>query len=239
MLPGPRMLSTLPPIHDAPDPERPRERILRTGTVTLGDKELLALLIGTGVRDRPALELATDLMRRFGGIAGISRASPRELALITGIGTAGAARIAAAFELGRRVVDLSHHRQSLARPEDVYRVLAPRFAGLTQELFIAVGMDVRNGLLDAVEIARGSVASVEVHPREVFRPLIRMAAAGAVLVHNHPTGDPSPSPEDVELTRRLRRVGRLIGIPIVDHVIIGDRQYCSICEWLGAMLDRG
>ena len=232
------MLSIAPPIHDAPD-ERPRERLLRTGTVTLGDKELLALLIGTGVRERPALEVAADLMRRSGGIAGISRASPRELALINGIGAAGAARIAAAFELGRRAVDLAHHRQAMASPEDVYRVLSPRFAGVTQELFLAVGVDIRNGLLDVVEVARGSVASVEVHPREVFRPLIRMAAAGAVLVHNHPTGDPTPSREDVELTRRLRQVGRVIGIPIVDHVIIGDRQFCSICEWLGAAIDRG
>ncbi len=226
-----------PPIHDVT--ERPRERCLRIGTVTLGDKDLLALLIGTGVRERPALEVAADLMRRAGGIAGISRASPRELAQINGIGSAGAARIAAAFELGRRVVDLVHHRQSLARPEDVYRVLAPRFAGMTQELFIAVGVDVRNGLLDAVEVARGSLASVEVHPREVFRPLIRMAAAGGLLVHNHPSGDPTPSREDVELTRRLRQIGRTLGLPIVDHVIIGDRRYCSICEWLGLAIDEG
>jgi DNA repair protein RadC len=118
-------------------------------------------------------------------------------------------------------------------------VLSPRFAGLTQELFVAVGMDVRNGLLDVVEVARGSVANVEVHPREVFRPLIRMAAAGAVLVHNHPSGEPTPSRDDIELTRRLRAVGRVIGIPIVDHVIIGDRQYCSLCEWLGPALDHG
>jgi len=231
------MLSIAPPIHEVH--ERPRERLLRTGTVTLGDKELLALLIGTGVREHPALEVAVELMRRSGGITGISRASPRELALITGIGTAGAARIAAAFELGRRVVDLVHFRQALSCPEDVYRVLGPRFSGLTQELFIAVGVDIRNGLLEAVEIARGTITSVEVHPREVFRPLIRMAAAGAVIVHNHPTGDPTPSREDVELTRRLRQIGRVIGIPIVDHVIIGDRRYCSICEWLGAAIDQG
>jgi DNA repair protein RadC len=226
-----------PPIHDVT--ERPRERLLRTGTVTLGDKELLALLIGTGVRERPVLEVAADLMRRSGGIVGISRASPRELTVVTGIGSAGAARIAAAFELGRRSVDLAHHRQLLSRPEDVYRVLSPRFAGLTQELFVAVGVDIRNGLLDVVEVARGSLASVEVHPREVFRPLIRMAAAGALLVHNHPSGDPTPSREDVDLTRRLREIGRMIGIPVVDHVIIGDRQYCSICEWLGLAIDRG
>jgi DNA repair protein RadC len=234
-------LTKPPPIHDAPErhPERPRERLLRTGTVTLGDKELLALLIGTGVRDRPAVDLAADLMRRSGGIAALARASPRELALINGIGSAGAARIAAAFELGRRVVDLAHHRQILSTPEDIYRLLHPRFAGMTQELFLAVGVDVRNGLLDVVEIARGSLASVEVHPREVFRPLIRMAAAGAVIVHNHPTGDPTPSREDIELTSRLRDVGRVIGIPIVDHVIIGDRRYCSMCEWLGAAIDCG
>lgn len=230
-------LTTPPPIHHAP--ERPRERLLRTGTVTLGDKELLALLIGTGVRERPAVEVAADLMRRAGGVTGIARASPRELALINGIGSAGAARIAAAFELGRRAVDVMHHRQSLARPEDVYRVLSPRFMGLTQELFLAVGVDIRNGLLDVVEVARGTASSVEVHPREVFRPLIRMAASGAVIVHNHPTGDPTPSREDVELTCRLRQVGRVIGIPIVDHVIIGDRQYCSLCEWLGTEIDHG
>ncbi|HWO26624.1 MAG TPA: DNA repair protein RadC [Kofleriaceae bacterium] len=228
--------TTPPPIHDAP--ELPRERLLRTGTVTLGDKELLALLIGTGVRDRPAVEVAADLMRRAGGISLLARASPRELSLINGIGSAGAARIAAAFELGRRVADLAHHRHTLGSPEDIYRLLQPRFAGLTQELFLAIGVDLRNGLLDITEIARGSLASVEVHPREVFRPLIRMAAAGAVIVHNHPTGDPAPSREDIELTRRLRQVGRVIGIPIVDHIIIGDRQYCSICEWLGASLDR-
>lgn len=229
--------STPPPIHTVT--ERPRERLLRTGTVTLGDKELLALLIGTGVRERPAVEVAADLLRRTGGITGVARAAARELAQISGIGDAGAARITAAFELGRRVVDLVHHRLSLERPDDVYRVLAPRFTGVTQELFLAVGVDVRNGLLDAVEVARGSVASVEVHPREVFRPLVRMAAAGAVLVHNHPSGDPTPSREDVELTRRMRQVGRVLGIPIVDHVIIGDRQFCSICEWLGAAIDRG
>jgi DNA repair protein RadC len=242
----PTRSSILPPIHDAP--ERPRERLLRTGPVMLGDKELLALLIGTGIRARPALEVAADLMRSSGGVLGISRASPHELSSrasphelsqIIGIGTAGAARIAAAFELGRRVLDAEHRGQPLASPDDVYRVFAPRLQGLTQELFLAVGVNCRNGLLDIVEVARGSVASVEVHPREVFRPLVRMAAAGALLVHNHPTGDPTPSREDVSITRRLRQVGRVLGIPIIDHIIIGDGRYCSICEWLGAALDRG
>lgn len=228
---------TPPPIHTVI--ERPRERLLRTGTVTLGDKELLALLIGTGVRERPAIQIAAEILRRTGGITGIARATARELSQIGGIGDAGAARISAAFELGRRVVDLVHHRLSLERPDDVYRVLAPRFAGMTQELFLAVGVDIRNGMLEIAEVARGTIASVEVHPREVFRPLIRMAAAGAVLVHNHPSGDPTPSHEDVELTRRMRQVGRVLGIPIIDHVIVGDGQFCSICEWLGPAIDQG
>lgn len=237
--PDPARPAPLPPpiIHGVT--ERPRERLLRVGTVTLGDKELLALLLGTGVQGRPALEVAADLMRRSGGITGIARASPRELAQINGIGVAGAARIAAAFELGRRSMDLMSFRPSMASPEDVYRALSARFAGVTQELFMVVGIDIRNGMLDAVEVARGTVASVEVHPREVFRPLIRMAAAGGVLVHNHPSGDPTPSREDIQLTRRLRSVGRVVGIPIVDHVVVGDRQFCSLCEWLGPALDAG
>jgi DNA repair protein RadC len=214
--------------------DRPRERLWRGGTQSLGDAELLALVLGTGVRDHPVLAVAADLVQSIGGVAALSRASPHELAQITGVGAARAARVAAAFELGRRAVEVVHHRQMLGRAEDVYRCVAPRLAGLSQEVFIAMGVDVRNGLLDIVEVARGSVAHVEVHPREVFRPLVRMAAAGGVLVHNHPSGDPTPSREDGALTLRMRDVGRILGIPIIDHVVIGDRSFRSIAEWMGA-----
>jgi DNA repair protein RadC len=213
--------------------ERPRERLWRCGTSEIGDEELLALLLGTGVRDHPARSVAEQLVRTVGGVGPLSRASPRELAQITGVGSARAARIAAAFELGRRAVDSVQRRETLGRAEDVFRCVAPRLAGLTQEVFITIGVDIRNGLLDVVEVARGTVAGVEVHPREVFRPLIRMAAAGGVLVHNHPSGDPTPSSEDVELTGRLRQVGQLLGIPIIDHVVIGERSFRSIAEWMG------
>lgn len=223
---------------DAPLPEphieeRPRERLWRTGTDTIGDEELLAVVLGTGVRDHPARAVAEALVRTAGGVGPLSRASPRELAQITGIGAARAARVAAAFELGRRAVGAVQHRETVGRAEDVHRLVAARLAGLTQEVFLSIGVDIRNGLLDIVEVARGTVAGVEVHPREVFRPLIRMAAAGAVLVHNHPSGDPTPSAEDVALTRRLRDVGGLLGIPIIDHVVIGDRAFRSIAEWMG------
>jgi DNA repair protein RadC len=213
--------------------DKPRERLLRFGAHALGDAELIALLLGTGVRDHPVLAVAAELVQSIGGVASLSRASPHELSQIMGVGRARASRIAAAFELGRRAVEIIHHRRTLGEAEDVYRCVAPRFAGVPQEVVLVIGVDVRNGLLDIVEIARGSIAHVEVHPREVFRPLIRMAAAGGVLVHNHPSGDPTPSRADRELTRRMREVGRMLGIPIIDHVIIGDGSFRSLAEWMG------
>jgi DNA repair protein RadC len=214
--------------------DRPRERMWRAGPQTIGDEELIAILLGTGVRAHSAREVAAEVVRSSGGVAAVSRATPRELAQVVGIGAARATRIVAAFELGRRAVEAEQHRESLAHAEDVFRILGPRLAGLQQEVFIVIGLDIRNGMLDIVEVGRGTVHGVEVHPREVFRPLIRMAAAGAVVVHNHPSGDPTPSAEDVELTRRLRSVGEILGIPIVDHVVVGDRRFTSISEWIGA-----
>jgi DNA repair protein RadC len=216
--------------------DRPRERLLNHGVTMIGDEELLSVLLGTGVRDHPVLAVASALVKSAGGVAALSRASPRELSLITGVGAARAARIAAAFELGRRAAHAEEHRTTLADPADVFDIVKPRVVGLAQELFIVIGIDIRNGVLDVVEVARGSVHAVEVHPREVFRPLVRMAAAGGVLVHNHPTGDPTPSHEDVALTRRLRAVGDVVGIPIVDHVVIGGGSFRSIAQWLGSEL---
>lgn len=216
--------------------DRPRERLWNRGAQMIGDEELLSIVLGTGARDRPALAVASDLVRAAGGVVALSRASPRELAQVTGIGSARAARVVAAFELGRRAIETAQRRDVLSRPEDVWRIIAPRVAGVQQEVFISIGVDIRNGLLDIVEVARGSVHAVEVHPREVFRPLVRMAAAGGVVVHNHPSGDPTPSREDVELTRRLREAGNLIGIPIIDHVVVADTGFRSIAEWMGTEL---
>jgi DNA repair protein RadC len=221
-----------------PDPnfDRPRERLMRRGAAGIADDELLAIVLGTGARRRSALALAADLVRAAGGLAALSRASPRELVQLAGVGAARAATVVAAFELGRRAVENVQYRDEIGRPEDVFRCVGPRLSGLQQELFLAIGIDIRNRLLEIVEIARGSLSGVEVHPREVFRPLVRMAAAGAVLVHNHPSGDPTPSSEDLDLTRRLREVGALLGIPIVDHVVIGDGTFRSVNEWAGVDL---
>jgi len=216
--------------------DRPRERLWYRGVHMIGDEELVAVLLGTGVRARPALSVATDLVHASGGIVALSRASPRELALVNGVGTARATRVAAAFELGRRALESESRRELIGDAGDIFRICAPRVAGLQQEVFIVVGVDIRNGLLDVVEVARGSVHTVEVHPREVFRPLVRMAAAGGVVVHNHPSGDPTPSLDDIALTRRLREAGSLLGVPIIDHVVIGDGVYRSIAEHMGTEL---
>lgn len=217
--------------------DRPRERLWRMGAHALPDRELLGIVLGTGIRDRPAAEVAAHAIRNAGGLHALSRASPHELAQNSGIGHERGARVAAAFELGRRAVAHTAQRASIAGPEDLWRLLAPRFAGLTQEIVVVVGLDVRNRLIDTVEIARGSVASVDIQAREVFRPLLRMAAFAAVLAHNHPSGDPTPSAEDIRLTRQFRQAGELLGVPLVDHVILGDATFCSLCEWMGAGLD--
>jgi DNA repair protein RadC len=168
-------------------------------------------------------------------VAALARATPAELAVAHGVGAARAARLAAGFELGRRALAV-RDRAHLADAGAVFRFLRPRVVGLAQEVFLAIGLDARNRIVGEVEVARGLLTGVEVHPREVFRPLIRMAAAGAVVAHNHPSGDPTPSHEDLALTRRLRAVGELVGIPIVDHVVIAGDRYRSIAEWLGTDL---
>jgi DNA repair protein RadC len=213
-------------------PNGPRERIWRRGAIDVSDEELIAILVGTGIRDHPALAVAAELVRTAGGLAAMSRASPRELAQVCGVGEARAATIVAAFELGRRAMELAE-RARVVSPTDVFRLCAPRLAGLQQEVFLVIGIDIRNGLLDIVEAARGSLNGVEVHPREVFRPLVRMAAAAGVVVHNHPSGDPTPSEEDLSLTARLREAGDILGVPIIDHIVIGAQRHRSIGELLG------
>jgi DNA repair protein RadC len=225
---------------DKPVVERKRDRLWRRPQ-SLSEGELLELVLGPGpsprTRDgkKSSSAAAFALSKHVGNVAEISRATPRELAPL--VGRTRAARVAAAFELGRRAVQLTFHRESVGRPEDIYRLAAPRMVGLAQEIFLVVGVDVRNGLLDVMEIARGTVIGVEVHPREIFRPLIRMNAAGGVLVHNHPSGDPTPSPEDIQLTRRMREIGHLMGTPIIDHVVVAQHGYRSICEYMGPDFD--
>ncbi|HLU68098.1 MAG TPA: DNA repair protein RadC [Kofleriaceae bacterium] len=217
------------PLHD-----RPRERLLQLGGDALSTGELIALVLGTGTAGRPATEIARALLEQSGDLLALSRADARELAATPGVGLARACRLVAAFQLGRRVMTPPLTGAVLAGPADVFHHLRGRVRGLEQELFFVIAVDARNAITCEIEIARGSLTAVDVHPREVFRPLVRQAAAAAVVAHNHPSGDSTPSEADVALTRRLRQAGALIGIPILDHVVIGSDDYTSIGELLAA-----
>jgi DNA repair protein RadC len=215
--------------------DRPRERLFTYGPDRVTTEELVALILGTGRPGRNAVEVARDLLRESGGVTALARAAPRELVGVSGIGAARAARLCAAFDLGRRAIELIPDRSTgLAGAQDVWLRLRPRLANLAVELFVVLALDVKNVVIDEIEVARGHLTGVDVHPREVFRPLIRQSAAAAVVAHNHPSGDTQPSIEDIALTRRLRQAGEIVGIPILDHVVITQTSYASIAEVLGA-----
>lgn len=214
--------------------ERPRERLLLHGPERLAATELLALILGTGASGRPAPAVARQVLGQTDGLAGLGAARPGELRTIPGVGAARAARVVAALHLGARAASAQRDRGAAVRgARDVFERMRPRVAGLAQEVFSVLALDARGSVVEEIEVARGCLTGVEVHPREVFRPLIRAAAASAVAAHNHPSGDPSPSSDDLALTRRLRAVGEVVGIPLVDHVIIGDGQFTSIAETVG------
>jgi DNA repair protein RadC len=182
--------------------------------------------------------VARSLLAETGSLLELARAKPSELARVRGIGEARAARLVAAFQLGKRALaDPWVARPVVRQPADVYRHLEPRLRGMTQEAFWVLALDARNGVMDEIEVARGSLTGVEVHPREVFRPLVRLAAAAGVVAHNHPSGDPEPSPDDIALTRRLRASGEILGIPILDHVVVGSDRFASVVEVAGVGLD--
>ena len=223
---------------DATSDERPRERLFYDGVDRVSDADLIALVLGHGTRQHPVGVIAEGVLRTLGGLAPLGRASPHELIGIEGVGAAQAARLVAAIQLGRRALERAPPRTALlASPEAVWRRLRPRLSGLTQEVFVVIAINARGAVVEDYEVARGTLARVDVHPRDVFRPLIRVAAACGVVAHHHPSGDVHPSPEDLALTQRLRAVGERVGIPILDHIVIAEDRYRSINEHLGTDLD--
>ncbi|ACY12788.1 RadC family protein [Haliangium ochraceum] len=212
----------------------PRERFLAYGGERVSNAELLALILGTGTRGRNVLELAEHLLHALGGLPQLARAAPSELLEVPGIGAARASRVAATFHLGRRALEASAAAPVVVRnPRDLYERLRLRLRGLSQEVFLVIALDPRNVIIEEIEVARGCLTGVDVHPREVFRPLIRRGAAAAVVAHNHPSGDPAPSAEDIALTRRLCEAGDLLGIPLLDHLVLGACNCASVFELLG------
>jgi DNA repair protein RadC len=214
----------------SPD-DRPREKLAQHGVSALGDNELVALVIGHGSRQAGALSVANSLMAAYGGIHGLARCAPDELSRVPGIGPARAAQIAAALELGRRtLVKSPRARLQIGSARDAAAYLLPRFGSRAVEQFGVVLLDTKHRVLRTTVLVSGTLNSTIVEPREVYREAALGGAAAIVVFHNHPSGDPAPSPADVELTRRLAAAGMLLGIHLVDHVVLGDVRYFSFRE---------
>jgi DNA repair protein RadC len=210
----------------------PRERGLSDGFDTLADFELLAVLLGTGEKGRPVQRVSAELLEQWGGLVGLSRSGPHALAETPGVGLAKAARIAAGFELGRRVLMRSNGapRQNLASSAEVARWGRVRLSSLDHEQLWMLALDGRNGLRAARRVAEGGLHGCAVDPRDILRAALREAASAFVLVHNHPSGDPAPSDEDIALTQMVARAASVLGTPLVDHVIVAGGGHASLFD---------
>ena len=215
----------------SPCGDRPRERLYALGPAALSDAELLALLLRTGDHRADALALAVSLLERHGGLHGLARAGGRELKAAPGMGPAKSASVCASLELGRRLAARRLHPGAAIRgPADVFAHFHPSLRLVPHERFIALLLDGRHRVLREEVVSQGTLTASLVHPREVFRPALRESAAALILVHNHPSGDPTPSAEDREVTLRLVRAGDLLGVRVIDHVVVAERGFCSLKE---------
>lgn len=215
-------------IPELPADLRPRERLKEHGAAALSHAELLAILLSSGTREQSALDLATKIFSHEDGVRYLVTASFSELEQVKGIGLAKAARIKAAMELGRRIAIQTLDRTLIKSAEDAKNMVMEEMRYLDREHFKAMYLDRKLKLMAIEEIAVGSLSSAIVQPREVFKPAIQRSAASIILLHNHPSGDPTPSAEDIEFTRRMKEAGQILGIDIIDHIIIGDNRYASL-----------
>lgn len=213
-----------------PEEERPREKLLYYGKEALSNAELLAILLRTGTREKSVLELSQEVLSmNEEGLMNLCECTPEELSAIPGIGKAKACQILAAAELGRRIATYPRpQKASVGNPEDIVRLCMERMRYFKEEHFFALLLDTKGKVIEEVEVSVGDLNSAPVHPREVFRQAVRRSAAAVALVHNHPSGDPSPSREDTEITARLQDTAEILGIQLVDHIIIGDGIYTSM-----------
>lgn len=219
------------PLSRWPRGEGPRERLLARGPAELSTAQLIAVLLRTGGRPgQTALELSRALLAHFGGAAELSHASPEELQEISGLGPAGAAVISAALELGRRANHKRGRRMAFRSAADAAAYLIPKLSHLRKECFVALLLDGKNRLIRHVRISEGSLTSSVVHPREAFLPAVRASAAAVIFAHNHPSGDPTPSREDISITEQLRQAGQILGISVLDHLVVGEDCFRSLAE---------
>ncbi len=218
-------------MHELPPDERPRERCHRLGAGSLSAVELVALVLGGGSGRGSTLALARGVLQRFGTLQRLARCEPAVLESLDGIGAARSAALAAAFELGKRSVrPEAADVQTIEGPEQALALLGPLLDGLEQEAVVVLCLGARHQALQATTVALGQINAAGVHPREVFRDAIAVGAVALILAHNHPSGDPEPSEDDVRLTRRLQRCGETLGIEVLDHLVVGAGRWVSLRE---------
>ena len=220
-----------PTIKEMPLDLRPRERMIQVGEGALSTAELLAIILRTGVGGENVLALATRLLSTFGGLPGLARASFAELNQVKGLGPAKTSQIKAVLELGRRMLIAAPEQRFVVRsPTDVAQLLLAEMSHLEQEHFRVVYLDTRNQVLGIETIYIGSLNASHIRVAEVFRDAIKRNCAAIIVAHNHPSGDPSPSPEDVSVTRELASAGNLLDIELLDHLVIGQQRFVSLRE---------
>ena len=219
-------------IKEWPESDRPREKLAEKGPAFLSDSELLATIIGSGTGGKNALDLARSLLTRFDSLGGIEAASIDEICKVPGIGFNKAVNIRASLELGRRFSMASSGSKSppIKCAEDAFKVYQGQVKNLRKEVFSVMLVNAKHRLMKTVIISEGALNAAYVEPREVFNPAIRESAYGIILTHNHPSGDPEPSSQDINLTRRLVEAGKVVGIVVLDHIIIGDNCFYSFSE---------
>jgi len=220
-----------PTIKDLPEYERPRERLKRLGPGALSTAELLAIVLRTGIGGENALALAGRLLARYGGLAGLARATLSQLESEKGLGLAKAAQVQAAVELGRRLMLAApEERPQIRSPADAAMLLMSEIGHQEQEHFHVLFLDIRNRVLGSESVYKGSLSQTQVRVADVFREAVRRNCAAIIVAHNHPSGDPAPSPDDIAVTRDLVAAGRLLGIEVLDHLVIGHQRWVSLRE---------
>ena len=217
-------------IKEMPKHLRPRERSMDVGMNNLSDQEVLSIIIRSGYREHTAIDVSMNLLHRYGSLKNISQLTVEELCKIKGIGKDKSIMLKAAFEIGRRSKIEKIEKKQILSSKDASLVLENNLRGLNKEHFIILMLNTKNFLLGVETVSIGSLNSSIVHPRELFKSAINKSAAAIILAHNHPSGDATPSREDIEVTKRIKSGGQLLGIDVIDHIIIGDNSYYSFKE---------
>lgn len=219
-------------IRNIPEYEKPKEKLLTYGAETLSNSELLSIIIGTGIKGESAVELSSRILRKFNDLDGILNAEYNDIISIDGIKSGKASQIMALSELFKRFRTLKAGRKDIkiTSPKDLADLLMGEMSYLNQEVLKVVTLSTKNTIIEAMDVFKGSLNNSIVHPREIFKRAISNHSASVIICHNHPSGDPTPSREDINITLRIKECGKIIGIPLIDHIIIGNNKFVSLKE---------